>query len=55
MRHWATGDKMSKLFRLRTVADYQLIPERPVDRDWSKNWGDTEKIANDVLKILESW
>ncbi len=51
----STADQLDALRRLRTVADYQLLPGQPTDRDWVRNWARADELANRVLPRLESW
>jgi hypothetical protein len=51
----AAGDKLDSLRRLRIVADYELLPQRPSDRDWHANWQIAERLANDILSKLKAW
>jgi len=43
------GEMLEKLHRLRKVADYQMLPDDPSDRDWPKNWRDAESLAKYIL------
>lgn len=51
----STGDQLDALRRLRTVADYELLPPDPNDRNWVANWSRAESIVNRVLPRLQSW
>lgn len=51
----AAGDKLDSLRRLRTVADYELLPQKPGDRNWPANWQIAERLANDILYKLKVW
>ena len=48
------GDKLQKLSRLRGVADYQLIPLDPAERDWEVNWSSASALASDIIPKLQA-
>lgn len=39
---------------LRVVADYQLLPENPTQRNWKRNWSTTQAITKQILPKLRS-
>ncbi len=47
------AQKLGSLERLRELADYQVLPDNPLDRDWARNWTKAEVIAQDVLTKLD--
>ena len=49
----AAGDMLAKLNRPREVADYQLLPSDPVDRDWIQNWSNAKQLANLILPKVQ--
>ena len=51
----ATGDQLDSLRRLRTVADYELLPHRASDRDWERGWRIAEHLARHVLTKIATW
>jgi hypothetical protein len=51
----STGDQLDALRRLRTVADYEMLPADPANRDWVANWSRADSIVNRVLPRLQSW
>ena len=54
-RNPSTGHQLDALFRLRKLADYQLLPDNQNNRDWIQNWNRAEKIVNHVLPKLRSF
>ena len=51
----ATGEQLDQLFRLRTVADYELTPLEPDDRNWRHNCSTAETLANNILPRMQAW
>lgn len=51
----STADQLDALRRLRVVADYQLLPENPADRDWTRNWSRAQALVDRVLPRLQAW
>lgn len=51
----STADQLDALRRLRVVADYQLLPEDPADRDWTGNWSRVQALVNRILPRLQIW
>ena len=51
----ATGQKLGSLFRLRIVADYQLSPKDPNDRNWVHNWSRASCLASNIIPKLQEW
>lgn len=49
-----TGGKLTRLFKLRKLADYTLLPD-PADDNWLQNWQAAEKMADELIPILEGW
>ena len=49
------GDQLDTLRRLRSVADYQLLPDKTADRDWMRNWSRVDEIVKRILPRLSSW
>ena len=52
--YWATAEKLRSLFRLRTVADYELLPANPSDRNWPHNWSTTQDLVDNILPKLQA-
>ena len=50
----ALGDKLNTLFRLRGVADYQLVPSDPAQRDWAANWKYASALASEIIPKLQA-
>ncbi len=50
---WKAAGDLRVLRALRNVADYQLMPDDPDDRDWEKNWASAERIVRRVLPKLQ--
>lgn len=50
-----TAEQVDMLRRLRTVADYELIPQNPHNSDWTRNWSTAQAVAERVLARLSSW
>ena len=48
-RDRTTGDQLHFLMRLRHTADYQLVPQKPQERNWQRNW---QTVRTTVLHIL---
>lgn len=42
------ADELEELFELRTVADYELRPLKPNQRNWSNNWSRAQHLANRI-------
>jgi len=53
-RDKATGDKLGALHRLRLVADYEVVPVDPGDRDWGSNWSRADAIASEIAPRIEN-
>lgn len=51
----STADQLDALRRLRTVADYQLLPDDQADRDWTRNWSRAQALVDRVLPRLHAW
>jgi hypothetical protein len=51
--HMALGSQLDKLRRLRVVADYEMLPDNPSDRNWRQNWITTESIVTHILPKLK--
>ncbi len=49
----ATSDQFNKLRHLRTAADYEPVPDNPLERDWQWNWTQAHHIAGVILRKLE--
>lgn len=49
------GSYLDSLRRLRTVADYELIPVEPSDRNWANNWSTADALVKRILLKLPSW
>ena len=52
--YWKTAGDLRVLRALRNVADYQLLPDDPDDRDWAENWASAERIVRRVLPKLQA-
>ena len=50
-----TGEQLDSLRRLRTVADYELLPHNPDDGDWARNWSTAQALAERILPKLQVW
>lgn len=50
----ATGEQLDALRRLRTVADYELLPSDVRNRDWRFNWSRARLLVNEILPKLRS-
>ncbi len=48
------SQKLGDLERLRGFADYDIVPESPLDRDWERNWSRAELLAQDIVTKLDS-
>lgn len=48
----STADELGALRRLRTVADYDLFPGDPADRNWTHNWSRAQALVDRVLPRL---
>ncbi len=51
----STGDQLDALRRLRTIADYQLLPADPAYRDWVRNWSRAQVLILRILPKLQAW
>ncbi|TKJ30154.1 MAG: hypothetical protein CEE40_05775 [Chloroflexi bacterium B3_Chlor] len=51
--YWATGCQLDDLRELRCVADYEVVPEKPQDRDWQVNWSRALNIVNHISPKLQ--
>ena len=51
---WKAAGDLRALRALRNVADYQLMPSDPDDRDWSENWASAERIVRRVIPKLQT-
>lgn len=51
-RNRGAGDMLTKLHRLRKVADYELIPADAAYRDWTKNWQVASTLVRHILPSL---
>lgn len=49
-----TGEKLDSLRRLRSVADYDLLPKKLKERDWKINWEWTNMIVDNILSRLQT-
>lgn len=49
----AAGEQLDALRRLRTIADYELLPGNARDRDWKLNWQRTRLLMNELLPKLQ--
>lgn len=50
----AASEQFNTLRHLRTAADYDPVPDNPLERDWQFNWTKANKIAEVILRKLES-
>jgi hypothetical protein len=48
------GSKLGQIKHLRDVADYELLPNDPAERDWTWNWRYATRIANAALAEMEA-
>jgi hypothetical protein len=53
--YWSTADMLRMLFRLRTVADYELLPKDAAERNWTRNWSMAQYLINRILPKLQAW
>ena len=52
-RDWSTGDQLDSLRKLRTAADYDLVPDPSrAGTDWQANWQRAQAIASHILPKL---
>jgi hypothetical protein len=47
------GDMLSKLSRLREVADYELLPKDPLHKDWTQNWSHAQQLADQIARKVQ--
>lgn len=47
-----TAELLESLRRLRVRADYQLLPTKPKQRNWSKNWQVAYILAQQIIPQL---
>ena len=52
--HRATGEKLDRLRRLRVEADYYLMPNRPANEYWEKNWARASGLVQNILPRIQS-
>lgn len=50
--YYGVADKLGMMRRLRTVADYEMMPESPADRNWQENWATVERLAEQIIPNL---
>jgi len=48
------ADELDRLRRLRVVADYEMMPPRPADRNWRANWLSAQALAARILPRLQA-
>lgn len=48
----AAGDQLDKLETLRGEADYELVVQDPIHRDWLSNWGLASSYALNITRRL---
>lgn len=48
------ADQIGTLRRLRSVADYQIIPQKVSDQDWMRNWAIVKALIPRILPFLQS-
>ncbi len=51
----STADQLDALRRLRTVADYELLPSDHANRNWPGNWSEAHALVDRVLPRLQAW
>ncbi len=49
----ATSEQLNKLRRLRNAADYEPVPDNPLERNWQYNWTTAHNLAEAILRRLE--
>ena len=54
-KYRSTADQLDALRRLRAVADYQLLPDDPINRNWPGNWSRAHALVDRVLPRLQAW
>ena len=52
-RDAATGSQLNALKRLRTSADYEVVPTGRVSGNWKANWRRAQGIATHILPKLQ--
>ena len=50
---FAAGTQLDKLETLRGQADYELLVEDPIHRDWHSNWNTASNYAQHILRRLQ--
>ncbi len=50
----AIADQLDRLRRLRHLADYDMFPADPTDRDWARNWSQARTIVDWLLPKLQT-
>lgn len=46
--------QLGDLERLRSMADYDLLPNNPLDQDWERHWERPELLAEDIVSKLDA-
>lgn len=52
-RHPPTGSQLAALRRMRNVADYDLLPANPQNRNWAANWQSVDAIVRHILPRIQ--
>jgi hypothetical protein len=50
---YSLGTKLAALRRLRTIADYDIMPRCVRDRDWVRNWARANGYAGDLMRWID--
>ncbi len=51
---FSVANDLNQLKKLRLTADYQLIPTKPGERDWARNWARAQWLVGRLLPTLQS-
>jgi hypothetical protein len=49
-----TADQLKALRRLRTTADYEMLPSDPSMRNWQANFSRAHQIASHLLPLIRA-
>lgn len=53
-RGFAVANELNQLKKLRITADYELMPTKPGEQDWAKNWARAQWLVGRLLPVLSS-
>ena len=51
---FSVANDLNQLKKLRVTADYQLVPTKPGEQDWTKNWTRAQWLVGRLLPVLQS-